>query len=168
MSTSSHGAYFDFGDAAQSTIDVKSFRIKNNSSTYTANSSQFPSRLSLAASPRLQDSFNTRSMRLTWVLTGNIGNLAPSALSRHSARRTRQLLRRRAVAVACCGRPRVDDMTCHRHLILLPKSMRALAPASRLKSYQRSRTSYHLLISRIKRKHQRSARTTSTLSAGPN
>jgi len=77
-----NGAYLDFGDAARSTTATISFRIKNNSAVSTANSIAMSFQQLFDASPTLagqfQYSFNSGA---SWVTTGNIGNLAPGALS---------------------------------------------------------------------------------------
>jgi hypothetical protein len=80
MNASSHGAYFDFGDSPRGTIDTKSFRIRNISSTYTATSIAMSFQQLYDASPTLAGQFQY-NFGSGWVTTGNIGNLSPGGLS---------------------------------------------------------------------------------------
>lgn len=77
---SADGAYFDWAEATRGTSADKTFRIKNNSGTLTANS--------IVVSPNLlTDTTPTVASQMTFsdggAFTGslNIGNLAPGAIS---------------------------------------------------------------------------------------
>jgi hypothetical protein len=77
-----NGAFFDFGDAPRSTTATKSFRIKNNSASFTANSIALSFQTLYDASPSLSTQFQySFDGGGSWVATGNIGNLAPGATS---------------------------------------------------------------------------------------
>lgn len=70
------GAYFDWGDVVQGSSQTKSFRIKNNSSTQTANSVAISTG---AETFGMALQFSTDNA--TFTASINIGNLAPGALS---------------------------------------------------------------------------------------
>lgn len=70
------GAYFDWGDVVQGTSQTKQFRIKNNSSTLTANSINLSTGAETFA---MSVTFSTDNV--TYNASINIGNLAPGALS---------------------------------------------------------------------------------------
>lgn len=71
-----NGAHFDWGDVVQGTSYVKTFRIKNNSPTLTANSIVISSATETFA---MAVEFSTNGT--TYTPTINIGNLAPDATS---------------------------------------------------------------------------------------
>jgi len=75
-----NGAYFDFGNAARSTTDTKSFRIKNNSAVSTANSIAVGMEALYDSSPTFSSNHDL-NFGGSWVKSGNIGNLAPGATS---------------------------------------------------------------------------------------
>lgn len=78
--TSADGAWLDFGDATRNTSADKTFRIKNNSSTLTANSISITTDALTNASPTLLTQF-TFSDGGAFNTTLNIASLAPGALS---------------------------------------------------------------------------------------
>lgn len=70
------GAYFDWGDLIQGSSQTKQFRIKNNSSTKTANS------ITLSAGVETYGMSAAFSLdNVTYSATLNIGTLAPGAIS---------------------------------------------------------------------------------------
>jgi hypothetical protein len=75
------GPYFDLGDVIRGATNIVAFRIKNNSSTLTANSIGISIEALTDASPTAaaQHTFSTDGV--SYFGTINIGNLAPGALS---------------------------------------------------------------------------------------
>lgn len=78
--TSADGAWLDFGDAARGTSMDKSFRIKNNSSTLTANSVSITNSALTDATPSVPPQF-TFSDGGSFNTSLNIGDLGPGAIS---------------------------------------------------------------------------------------
>jgi hypothetical protein len=78
--TSADGAWLDFGDATRSTTADKTFRIKNNSSTLTANGINLTTAALTDASPTLPAQF-TYSDGGAFSTSLGVGNLAPNTLS---------------------------------------------------------------------------------------
>jgi hypothetical protein len=78
--TSADGAWLDFGDATRSTTADKTFRIKNNSSTLTANGINLTTAALTDASPTLPAQF-TYSDGGAFSTSLSVGNLAPNTLS---------------------------------------------------------------------------------------
>lgn len=79
-SSPANGAHLDWGDAAQGTTGDKTFRIKNNSASLTANSIDVTTEVATNASPTLQSQI-TYSDGGAFASTINIGNLAPGVIS---------------------------------------------------------------------------------------
>jgi len=73
------GSHFDFGDVPVGTQSVKQFRIKNNSSTLTANSVGLTK--ASASFTEVATGLTFSSDGSTYNTTLNIGNLAPGAIS---------------------------------------------------------------------------------------
>lgn len=78
--TSADGAYFDWGDVQQNTTSDKTFRIKNNSSTLSANSIVISQETLTDTTPTVNSQF-TFSDGGAFLASLDIGNLAPGALS---------------------------------------------------------------------------------------
>lgn len=78
--TAADGAYLDWGDAARGTMQDRYFRIKNNSSTLTANSIAITTNVLTNTSPTLESQI-TYSDGGAFAGSLNIGSLAPSAIS---------------------------------------------------------------------------------------
>lgn len=78
--TSADGAFFDWGNVARSTTQDRTFRVKNNSATLTANSIAVTSQALTDTSPTVvgQHTFSDGGAFATSI---NIGNLAPGAIS---------------------------------------------------------------------------------------
>lgn len=74
------GAYFDWGDTAQSTSADRTFRIKNNSVTLTANSIAINQQTLTETTPSINSQF-TFSNGGAFAASLNIGNLSPGQLS---------------------------------------------------------------------------------------
>jgi hypothetical protein len=79
-STSADGAFFDWGDIQRNTTSDKTFRIKNNSATLTANSIVISQETLSDTSPTVNSQF-TFSDGGAFAASIDIGNLAPGALS---------------------------------------------------------------------------------------
>jgi hypothetical protein len=78
--TSADGSWLDFGDTTQGTTADKTFRVKNNSSTLTANSINITTAAPTDTSPTLPSQF-TFSDGGAFATSLNVGNLAPGAFS---------------------------------------------------------------------------------------
>lgn len=78
--TSADGAYFDWGDVQRNTTSDKTFRIKNNSTTLTANSITISQETLTDTTPTVNSQF-TFSDGGAFAASINIGNLAPAAIS---------------------------------------------------------------------------------------
>lgn len=78
--TAADGAHLDWGDVPQGTTADRTFRIKNNSATLTANSISIGTEVLYDATPALADQI-TYSNGGTFDPSINIGNLAPGAIS---------------------------------------------------------------------------------------
>ncbi len=78
--TSADGAHLDWGDAAQGTTADRTFRIRNNSATLTANSITIGTEVATDASPSITSQI-TYSDGGAFTSSINIGNLAPGATS---------------------------------------------------------------------------------------
>lgn len=78
--TSADGAHFDWGDIQRNTSSDKTFRIKNNSATLTANSIVISQETLSDTSPTVNSQF-TFSDGGAFAASIDIGNLAPGALS---------------------------------------------------------------------------------------
>lgn len=78
--TSSDGAFFDWGDIQRNTTSDKTFRIKNNSATLTANGIIVSQETLTDTSPTVNSQF-TFSDGGAFAASIDIGNLAPGALS---------------------------------------------------------------------------------------
>lgn len=77
---SADGAYFDWGDIQRNTTSDKTFRIKNNSASLTANGVVISQETLTETSPTVNSQF-TFSDGGTFAASIDIGNLAPGALS---------------------------------------------------------------------------------------
>lgn len=75
------GAFFDFSEVARGTNQTKQFRVKNNSSTLTANSIALTLEARTDANPTLIGQFQLSTDNSTFASSINIGNLAPGAIS---------------------------------------------------------------------------------------
>lgn len=75
------GAYFDWGDVPRSTALTKQFRVKNNSSTLTANSVALTREALTDTSPTNVSAHEFSTDGVNYAGTVNIGNLAPGAIS---------------------------------------------------------------------------------------
>jgi hypothetical protein len=75
------GAHFDWGDVARSTVLTKTFRVKNNSATLTANSIALSMEAPTDTSPTNVSAHKFSPDGSTFTSTLNIGNLAPGAIS---------------------------------------------------------------------------------------
>ena len=78
--TSADGIYFDWGDIQRNTTSDKTFRIKNNSATLTANSIVISQQTLTDTSPTVNSQF-TFSDGGAFAASIDIGNLAPGAIS---------------------------------------------------------------------------------------
>lgn len=78
--TSADGAYFDWGDVQRNTTSDKTFRIKNNSATLTANSIVISQETPSDTTPTVNSQF-TFSDGGAFAASIDIGNLAPGAIS---------------------------------------------------------------------------------------
>ena len=78
--TSADGAYLDWGDVARGTSAARTFRIKNNSATLTANSVTLSTQVLSNTTPALEAQI-TYSDGGAFASSINIGNLAPGAMS---------------------------------------------------------------------------------------
>lgn len=74
-------AFFDWGDVNRSTTLTKTFRIKNPSSTLTANSVTLAVEALSDTSPTNTSAHEFSTDNITFASSINIGNLAPGALS---------------------------------------------------------------------------------------
>jgi hypothetical protein len=86
------GPHFDYGDLLQGQTAIVQFRVKNNSTTKTANAVVVADDALSVPSPTLASQTMFSSDGTTYTATLNIGNLAPGALS--------AVLRARLVLVA--------------------------------------------------------------------
>lgn len=77
---SADGAYLDWGDVVRGTTGDRAFRIKNNSTTLTANSVNISTEVLTNTTPTLQSQI-TYSNGGAFAASLNIGNLAPGAIS---------------------------------------------------------------------------------------
>lgn len=75
------GPFFDLGDVPRGSADVVDFRIKNNSSTLTANSIEISAEALTDTTPTNVGQHQFSDDGATYVDTLNIGNLAPGAIS---------------------------------------------------------------------------------------
>jgi hypothetical protein len=75
------GPHFDYGDLLQGQSAVVQFRVKNNSTTKTANAITVADDSLHVSSPTLASQTTFSSDGTTYSATLNIGNLAPGALS---------------------------------------------------------------------------------------
>lgn len=78
--TAADGAWLDWGDATRGTTADKTFRIKNNSATQTANSISIASQVLTDTTPNIGPQI-TYSDGGAFATSLNIGNLAPGAIS---------------------------------------------------------------------------------------
>lgn len=78
--TSADGAHFDWGDIQRNTTSDKTFRIKNNSATLTANSIAINQEALTDTTPTVASQF-TFSDGGAFASSINIGSLAPGAIS---------------------------------------------------------------------------------------
>lgn len=74
-------ATFDFGDQPRATTTTRTFRIKNNSPTLTANGIVLSAAAASAASPTLASQTTFSPDGTTFTASPNIGNLAPGTVS---------------------------------------------------------------------------------------
>jgi hypothetical protein len=82
-------AYFDFGDVRQSTSNTLTYRVKNSSSTQTAQSIVIGTEALTDATPTLTTQFQHSTDGTNFSNTINIGDLSPGAISSElSVRRT--------------------------------------------------------------------------------
>jgi len=75
------GAYFDWGDVPRGTSSSRTFRVKNMSSTQTANSIGLSMEALTDTTPTVVGQHSFSSDGLTFSSTLNIGSLAPSSIS---------------------------------------------------------------------------------------
>lgn len=75
------GAYFDWGDVAQSTSADRQFRVKNPSATLTANSISLTREALTPLTPSIVTQHQFSLDGSTFADTVNIGSLAPGAIS---------------------------------------------------------------------------------------
>jgi hypothetical protein len=78
--TSADGAFFDWGDIQRNTTSDKTFRIKNNSATLTANGIVISQQTLTDTTPSVNSQF-TFSDGGAFASSIDIGNLAPGAIS---------------------------------------------------------------------------------------
>jgi len=75
------GAHFDFAEIQRSATSVKQFRVKNNSSSLTANAPALSLEYLTDASPTMVGQFQLSSDGSTYANTLTLGNVAPGAIS---------------------------------------------------------------------------------------
>lgn len=78
--TSSDGAYLDWGDVPRSSTQDRTFRVKNNSPTFTANTINITNQALTDTTPSVPPQF-TFSNGGAFSTSLGIGNLAPGAIS---------------------------------------------------------------------------------------
>lgn len=74
------GAYFDWGNSPRNTVQTRTFRIKNNSATFTANGIVVGREALTDTTPSVVGQHEL-SVSGTYAASQNIGNLAPGAIS---------------------------------------------------------------------------------------
>jgi len=86
------GAYLDWGDVKRNTTETRTFRIKNLSTTLTANSPRVAMEVLTDTTPSVVGQHALSADGSTWVSQYTMGNLAPGAVSAVlSVRRTTPL-----------------------------------------------------------------------------